>query len=205
MFDERFALCSIMKEFLGEKELSCFAVDVLYEYAQATEQEIDYKSAVNEAIKKQKHYTTNLKKDEATKESASIMSINGNEVARVITTVGIQECSIGNSLNIGKRVDESCYIRGSLYFPETDSLLIVPLNTIIGEKTDDAVGTIKYYDSNSLDVARLFTESGSFITACDYIQPDEVYQYRGTKGFLDEFKIALEKVMVKLQNKSIYN
>lgn len=198
MFDERFALCSIMKEFLGEKELSCFAVDVLYEYAQATEQEIDYKSAVNEAIKKQKHYTTNLKKDEATKESASIMSINGNEVARVITTVGIQECSIGNSLNIGKRVDESCYIRGSLYFPETDSLLIVPLNTIIGEKTDDAVGTIKYYDSNSLDVARLFTESGSFITACDYIQPDEVYQYRGTKGFLDEFKIALEKVNGKV-------
>ena len=194
MFDERFTLCSIMKEFLGEKELSCFAVDVLYEYAQATEQEIDYKSAVNEAIKKQKHYTTNLKKDEATKESASIKSINGKEVARVITTVGIQECSIGNSLNIGKRVDESCYIRGSLYFPETDSLLIVPLNTIIGEKTDDAVGTIKYYDSNSLDVARLFTESGSFITACDYIQPDEVYQYRGTKGFLDEFKIALEKV-----------
>lgn len=198
MFDERFALCSIMKEFLGEKELSCFAVDVLYEYAQATEQEIDYKSAVNEAIKKQKHYTTNLKKDEATKKSASIMSINGNEVARVITTVGIQECSIGNSLNIGKRVDESCYIRGSLYFPETDSLLIVPLNTIIGEKTDDAVGTIKYYDSNSLDVARLFTESGSFITACDYIQPDEVYQYRGTKGFLDEFKIALEKVNGKV-------
>lgn len=194
MFDEKFALCSIMKEFLGEKELSCFAVDVLYEYTQATEQEIDYKSAVNEAIKKQKHYTTNLKKDEATKESASIMSINGNEVARVITTVGIQECSIGNSLNIGKRVDESCYIRGSLYFPETDSLLIVPLNTIIGENADDAVGTIKYYDSNSLDVARLFTESGSFITACDYIQPDEVYQYSGTKGFLDEFKIALEKV-----------
>lgn len=193
MFDERFALCSIMKEFLGEKELSCFVVDVLYEYAQATEQEIDYKSAVNEAIKKQKHYTTNLKKDEEIKESASIMSINGNEVTRIITTVGIQECSIGNSLNIGKRVDESCYIRGSLYFPESDSLLIVPLNTIIGENAD-GIGTIKYYDSNSLDVARLFTESGSFIAACDYIQPGEVYQYRGTKGFLDEFKIALERV-----------
>lgn len=197
MFDERFALCSIMKEFLGKKELSCFVVDVLYEYAQATEQEIDYKSAVNEAIKKQKHYTTNLKKDEETKESASIMSINGNEVARIITTVGIQECSIGNSLNIGKRVDESCYISGSLYFPESDSLLIVPLNTIIGENAD-GIGTIKYYDSNSLDVARLFTESGSFIAACDYIQPDEVYQYRETKGFLDEFKIALEKVNGKV-------